>query len=86
MHSSKATLLFCASLVAACAEVSNERLSTVTVNGKEYPVKTQTVQSGGRTFDVSRVRVENLNPQCDLSLSNDCEAVVKEVLSQQGKF
>lgn len=78
--------LSCITLIAACAEVSDERFSSVTVYGKEYPIKTMTINSGGRTYEVSRVRVENLNPQCDLSLNGDCEAVVKEYLRREGKF
>lgn len=69
--------------LSACGEVIAERQSTVEVNGFQFPVRTQTVRTGGRTYDVSRVRVNSVWRQCDISLRGDCEGVVtSEILSR----
>lgn len=74
-------ILMSTALAAACAEVVDERQSTITVQGKSYPVITQTLRSGNRTYDVSRVRTGVLNRQCDINLTGDCEAAAREALN-----
>jgi len=65
-------------LVAACAQVTNERRSTIDVDGRTFPLVTQTVQSGNRTYDVSYVIVKNERRQCRPESPGDCEATAKE--------
>lgn len=83
MHKTYIFLTSCA-FIAACAEVSNERTSSIVVDGETYTVVTDTVTEGNRTFDVSRVRVDNRELMCDLALSGDCESIVREELENPG--
>jgi hypothetical protein len=61
-------------LLAGCGEVIDVRESTVNYQGESYPVRTETVRSGGRTYDVSRVRVGARTEQCIIDSPGDCEA------------
>ncbi|WP_298839116.1 hypothetical protein [uncultured Roseobacter sp.] len=70
-------LILSFSALAACASVSNERTSTYTVDGQVYPLRTQTVTSGSRTFDTSSVRVRGMWFQCLPASPGSCEAAVR---------
>ncbi|MEM1352789.1 MAG: hypothetical protein AAGF27_10615 [Pseudomonadota bacterium] len=73
--------LFALTLCVACADAGPEQLSTITVDGEQYTVVTQTVTEGNRTFDASRVRVNNIERPCDIALSGDCAAAVRKELN-----
>jgi hypothetical protein len=71
--------LLCAAgalLLAGCGEVIDVRESTVQYMGDTYTVRTETVRSGSRTYDVSRVRVGARTATCLVNSPGDCEAAV----------
>ena len=70
-------LILSFSAIAACASVSNERLSTFTVHGEDYRLRTQTITTGSRTFDTSSVWVRGMWRQCLPASPGSCEAAVR---------
>lgn len=64
--------------VAGCGNVVDEQRSTINVDGKTYPLVTQTVESGGRAYEVSYVIVKNERRQCIPESPGDCAAAARE--------
>lgn len=64
--------------VSGCSQVISEQQSTITVDGRTFPLITQTMQSGDRTFEVSFVVVKNQRRQCLKDSPGDCEAATRE--------
>jgi len=73
--------LFSLSLLVACGEVIDERRSSVTVYGDSYTVVTQTIKTGSRSYEVSRVRVGSRTQQCLVNSPRSCEAAAKDLLN-----
>lgn len=74
-------LLLPVMLLNACGEVLNVRTSTVEYLGRSYTVTTETIQSGNRTYDVSRVRVNGRTVTCLVDSPGDCEAAVEQAIN-----
>ncbi len=61
----------------ACATASADRLSTVTVDGREYELRTRTIDGPGGQFETTSVRVRGGYALCKIDSPGDCAAAVR---------
>lgn len=74
----KLTVIVAMVSVAACSTVIDERRSSIVVDGKTFPLVTQTIQSGDRTYEVTYVIAKNERRLCIPDSPGDCEGAAKE--------
>lgn len=66
-----------AGVFSACAPVSNETFSTITVEGRPYELRTRTIDGPNGPYETSSVLVRNNYYLCKPDSPGDCEAAVK---------
>lgn len=61
----------------ACASVTDERLSTLVVNGEEYTLRTRTLEGPNGSFETTSAIVRGKAFVCRIDSPGDCEAAVR---------
>ncbi|MCV3270552.1 hypothetical protein [Roseobacter sinensis] len=64
--------------VGACATVADERLSTIVVDGREYTLRTRTIDGPTGTYETTSARVRGKHFICIIDSPGDCEAAVRQ--------
>lgn len=64
-------------LLAGCADVQNETFSTITLNGRDYDLRTRTVSGAGGTFVQHSVLAYGTWRTCLPDSPGSCEGAVR---------
>ena len=64
-------------LVTGCAEIQNETLSTITLNGREYPLRTRTISGPDGSYVQHSVKAQGTYRSCLPDSPGSCEAAVR---------
>lgn len=73
----KVFLAACAAIVCGCSTVQNEEFSTIVLNGREYDLRTRTMQGANGTFVTHSVRTNSGYRMCDPGSPGSCEAAIR---------
>lgn len=71
-------LIAAAILLSACGSVTNETTSTINVDGRNYELRTRTIQGPNGTYDTSSVRVNGAYVQCIPSSPGSCRGAIQD--------
>ena len=66
-----------ATVLSACAEVENESYSTITLNGREYELRTRTMEGANGPYVTHSVRVNTGYRTCDPDSPGSCQAAIR---------
>ncbi len=61
----------------ACATVTDERLSSIVVDGREYTLRTRTIDGPNGAFETTSAIVRGKAFICKIDSPGDCEAAVR---------
>lgn len=75
------TAIAAAFLLTACGTVTSQSTDTINVDGKDYILRTQTIEQGGRSFQQTSAIVHGLPYMCLPDSPGDCRAAVHRGLN-----
>lgn len=67
-------------LLSACGSVTNESTSSINVDGRNYELRTRTIQGSIGSYETSSVRVRGVFYQCLPNSPGSCEGAVRDGL------
>ncbi|MGD9294762.1 MAG: hypothetical protein PVI41_07760 [Roseobacter sp.] len=73
----KAFWAACAVIVSGCSTVQDESYSTIVLNGREYDLRTRTMEGPNGTYVTHSVRANTGYRTCDPNSPGSCEAAIR---------
>ncbi len=67
----------CILILPACAEVKNESFSTITLKGREYELRTRTIEGANGPYVTHSVRANTGYRTCNPDSPGSCEAALR---------